>query len=288
MSDDFEKHAMPDFGRKLAHLEGILGAYLPKRVFSSAVQQKCIDCTKSTFTRICSGQRKVANWELGRFVELFELGRHGFDYRLFLLSFEEFDAALRSRGVGSFGVSARFRLRELLRSHVDSSSPIRIMRDRRLNVGGIGGTETEDGIMCLTAWHSVSLTIPLELAAGESAYMLLLHDFPDGRATSCLMPSSYAPEHRVSTQTLRLPQPSSGFLSFPVHGVSGYRCLYGIQSKTDLAAYVGLQGATDMVADIDNHQIAMLVDFLGNVSAHERAQTRVTFTEYILKAMAGR
>jgi hypothetical protein len=286
MSSDFEKRSIADFGLKLAHLEGILGAYLPRRVFDSVVQQQAIDTNKSSFSRLSSGQRKAANWELGRFIEMFELAQHGFDYRLFHEPFDSFVAALQSAGVGSYGATAACRLREALRRAVAPGAEIGLHRDRQLNVGGIGGEE-EIGVMTLTRRDRVSLTVPLQPSATASSFLMLLHDFPAGRATSCLMPSHFAPDHVIATtsrqSSLRLPFAKSGYLSFPVAGESGYRCLYGIQSATDLAAYVGLEGAAERVVDITGPQIVLLVDFLENASAQLKAGTHVSFAEYLMK-----
>lgn len=283
MSNDFEKRFIADLGQKLGHLEGILGAYLPQRVFDRAVQQKTIDCSKSAFSRLLSGQRRAANWELARFVELFELARNGFDYRLFFGSINEFESSLEQAGIGSCGVSARYRLREALRNEVSPMAEIKVFRDRLLNVGGIGEAEKDSGILCLTSRHNVSLTVPLVPPTSERNFLLLLHDYPDGRATSCLMPSVFAPEYEIGGNSVRLPLSSSGYLSFPVNGKSGYRCLYGLQSPTDLASLIELEKPEEGVVDIHDHQIATLVDYLLNVSSGERAQTYVTFAEYFLK-----
>ena len=283
MSEEFEKHTISDLGQKLAHVEGILGAYLPSHVFDSELQQKTIDCNKYAFSRLRSGKRKAANWELARFVELFDLARHGFDYRLFLLPFEGFGDALRQAGVGSHGASAAEHLRESLRSRVDVKARIRIHRDRMLNVGGIGGAEEDAGLICLSPRDQVSITVPLNPQASDLRYLLLLHDFPASRAMSYLMPSVFAPEQRVTGQSVRLPQSMSGYLSFPVVGTAGYRCLYGIQSETDLAAYLGLVDPASDVQDVTARQIALLVDLLTHVSAGARQTFHMSFGEYLLK-----
>ena len=96
------------------------------------------------------------------------------------------------------------------------------------------------------------------------------------------MPSVFAPETEVAGTRLRLPLNSSGHLSFPVGGKGGYRCLYGLQSPTNLARYIDLDAAEDGVLDIHDHQINMLVDFLQNVSAEERAKTHLSFAKYVL------
>lgn len=283
MSSDFEKRSIADLGQKLSHIEGILGAYLPKHVFDGDVQQRTIDCTKYSFSRMRSGQRKAANWELARFIELFDLARFGFDYRLFFGSFEEFDAALRKAGVGSYGSSVAERLRETLREQVASDAEIKIGRDRRLNVGGIGGLENETGLLSLTQRDTVTLTVPLAPMANEKSYFLLLHDFPAERAMSCLMPSVFAPEREVSGTSLRLPLVASGHISFPVGGTSGYRCLYSIQTTTDLVSYIGLEDAEHGTPDIHSRQITMLVDFLANAASAGKERIHVGFGEYLLK-----
>lgn len=283
MSSDFEKRPIADFGRKLAHLEGILGAYLPRHVFDGDVQQKRIDCNKSAFSRLRSGKRQAANWELGRFIELFDLGRYGFDYRLFVSAFDVFEADLKHAGVGSYGSTAAHRLRETLRHEVDETARIAIIRDRRLGAGGIGISDEDTELLCLSNRDKVALKVPIKPQNAATDYLLLLHDFPGGRATSCLMPSVFAPDQQLTAPTLRLPQVKSNVLSFPVGGVGGYRCLYGIQSAVDLAAYIGLVDATNTVPDILDHQVTMLVDYLANMSAQERAQTYVSFGEYLLK-----
>ncbi len=283
MSTEFEKHTIEDFGQKLAHLEGILGAYLPKHVFDSEVQQQTIDCNKFTFSRLRSGKRKAVNWELGRFIELFDLAKFQFDYRLFLLPFDEFGQELKRAGAGSHGTTVAEQLREALRKAVNPKAEITIHRDRVLNVGGIGDIEDDPRVLQLTQRDKVTLKVPLQAATANTDHLLLLHDFPSGRATSCLMPSIFAPNPGLSGQSIRLPQSASGHFSFPVGGAGGYRCLYGIQSSTDLAAYIGLKDAPNTVPEVQAGQVAMLVDFLGNASAQEREQIYVSFGEYLLK-----
>ena len=62
MAEDFDKHRIGDLGQKLAHLEGVLGAYLPQHTFESAVQKEALDLDKFQFSRLRSGVRMVANW----------------------------------------------------------------------------------------------------------------------------------------------------------------------------------------------------------------------------------
>ena len=283
MAEDFGKNYIADLGRKLSHLQGALGAYLPQRVFDTEVQKEIIDCDKYAFSRLLAGKRMAANWELGRFVDLFELARYGFDYRIFLQPLGDFEAAIADAGVGCYGVTARYRLRERLRSKVAPTVRIKVSRDRHLNVGGIGGVAEDTGIMCLTPRDQVTLTVPLHPVQDQRHFLLLLHDFPGGRATSCLMPSIFAPENGVFSNSVRLPLVSSGYFSFPVNGSPGYRCLYGIESPTDLAAYIGLLEPEAGVPDIHDSQIALLVDYLENSSREEQARTHVTFAEYLLK-----
>ncbi len=291
MNEEFEKRYIPDFGQKLAHLEGILGAYLPRRVFDTEVQQKSIDCNKSAFSRLRSGARKAQNWELGRLAELFELNRYGLDYRLFHESFDAFDAILRKSGVGSHGALAAHHLREALRRNVTPGAEIKITRGRKLNVGGIGEVAPEPGILRLNSRDIVNLTVPLRKSGERLEHLLLLHDYPDGRVTSCLMPSVYAPETEVTGSSVRLPLSSSGHLSFPVGGKSGYRCLYAIQSATDLADHIGLKDLLDDlglpaveagVVSIEAHQIATLVAVIENASGEPGERIHIAFAEYLL------
>jgi hypothetical protein len=127
------------------------------------------------------------------------------------------------------------------------------------------------------------LTVPLAPMAKEKSYFLLLHDFPAERAMSCLMPSVFAPEREVSGTSLRLPLVASGHISFPVGGTSGYRCLYGIQTTTDLVSYIGLEDAEHGTPDIHSRQITMLVDFLANAASAGKERLHVGFGEYLLK-----
>ncbi|KQI70758.1 hypothetical protein AN191_16395 [Loktanella sp. 5RATIMAR09] len=283
MSTEFEKHTITDFGQKLAHAEGILGAYLPSHVFESDIQQKTIDCNKFSFSRLRSGKRRAANWELARFVELFDLGHYGFDYRLFLLPFEQFSQELQRAGVGSYGASAAQHLRETLRGKVDTRAKISIHRDRLLSVGGIGNIDEDVGLVSVTSRDKVTLRVPLQTSSDQADYVLLLHDFPASRALSCLMPSLFAPDHKVVGQSLRLPQSSSGYLSFPVGGRPGYRCFYGIQSTIDLAGHLGFQDTDSTVPQMNGGQVALLLDILTNLSMQESTKIHVSFGEYLLK-----
>lgn len=283
MSIEFEKHTIADFGQKLAHAEGILGAYLPSHVFDSDVQQKTIDCNKYAFSRLKSGKRMAANWELARFIELLDLAKYGFDYRIFLLPFEGFSQELRRAGVGSYGATAAEQLRESLRKMVDTDAKISIHRERLLNVGGIGNIDENPSLLCLSHRDKVTLKMPLRPSRAEANHFLLLHDFPAERAMSCLMPSVFAPDQQVAGQSLRLPQTSSGYMSFPVGGAAGYRCLYGIQSVMNLSNYIGLQDETSTVPEVNSGQVALLVDLLTNLSAKERHRIYVSFGEYFLK-----
>jgi hypothetical protein len=283
LSTEFEKHKIADFGQKLAHVEGVLGAYLPSHVFESDIQQKTIDCDKFAFSRLKSGKRMAANWELARFIELFDLGHYQFDYRLFLLPFEQFNQELQRAGVGSYGASAAQHLRETLRSKVDTHAKISIHRDRLLNVGGIGNLEEDASLVSVTSRDKVILRVPLQPSSDRADHVLLLHDFPANRALSCLMPSLFAPDYKVAGQSVRLPQSSSGYLSFPVGGRPGYRCFYGIQSTIDLAGYLGFQDTDSTVPQMNGGQVALLLDVLTNLSAQESAEIHVSFGEYLMK-----
>lgn len=288
LSDDFEKRNVPDLGRKLAHLEGIMGAYLPRRVFDTTVQQRELDCDKSAFSRLLKGERKLANWEAGVLAELFGLTRFSLDYRIFSKPFEEFDLALKQASVGSYGTTAAFELRERLRKMVTEHAKIKISIDRRLNVGGIGATNDDAGILTLSSRHRVNLTIPLQTMVDDTSYLLLLHDHPAARGTSCLMPSIFAPEVRVQGKQLRLPQSVTGEISFPVSNDPGYRCLYGIQSSSNLANLIGLENADEGVLDVHERQISLLVAYLTHASRSERAQVHITFAEYVIEPVTFR
>lgn len=283
MTSDTDRKPLPDLGQKLAHVEGILGAYLPQYVFAGATHMRSLDCDKSSLSRLKNGKRPAGNWELARFIELYDLARHGFDYRLFRLPFADFETALRDEGVGSHGSSAAERLREALRARVLPGAAITIRRERALNIGGIGFRDDAPGPLCLTPRDRVTLTLPLQPGPARGSHLLLLHDFPGSRAMSCLMPSVFAPRQPVTGSYLMLPQPESDDLSFSVGGTPGYRCLYGIQSDMDLAAYIELKNPEATVSDIHAHQVAKLVDLLSHASAGTRDRMHLSFAEYLLK-----
>ncbi|MEE3317021.1 MAG: hypothetical protein VX202_04600 [Pseudomonadota bacterium] len=283
MYSEYEKHAIEDLGQKLAHLEGVLGAYLPQEVFDSEAQQKRLKCNKYSFSRMKSGIRRASNWELSNFVEMFDLARYGLDYRVFLLAMDAFNSELKDRGVGTYGATSAEQFREVLRAQIDPTAPITIHRDKTMNVGGIGYSDPDPKVVTLTARDRVALRVPLFPSPEPARYLLLLHDFPARRSTSCLMPSEYAPDEIGSGQTLTLPQHESGLLTFPVGGETGYRCMYGIQSSVDLGTYVGLKDPTNTVPEFTPAHMAALVDFLKNASEDLKAATHVTFGEYLLK-----
>ena len=204
-------------------------------------------------------------------------------YRLFLSPFEAFDAALRQAGVGSYGSTAAERLRERLRGLVKGPGGIVIHRDSPLNVGGIGHSDTQRGPMVLTPRDRVRLTVPLVSGSTKARHLLLLHDFPAHRATSCLVPSVFAPDPIDDGTTLRLPQVSSGHMSFPVGGLPGYRCLYGIQSAFDLGRSIGLYDGEAEVPDVTAAQVALLLDAVTRLVDERHGIINVTFGEYLLK-----
>lgn len=284
MADDFDKHRLADLGQKLAHLEGVLGAYLPQQTFSSELQKQALDVDKFQFSRLRSGVQKVANWQLGVFVEMFDLNCYGLDYRLFLEDFNGFDRLLKEQGVGCYGASVAGRLRERLRAKADMRVPIQIRRDRLLNVGGIGGETPAPGLVQLTSRDRVSLIVTPQRPVKDAGHFLLLHDFPRARAMSCLMPSLYAPDPLSGDGPFRLPQPTGyGDLTFPVAGDPGYRCLYGVQTATNLAAYIGLKNSADDVVDLTPPQITLLVDFLSHAAPDGSDAVHVCFGEYLMK-----
>ncbi|WP_333713915.1 hypothetical protein [Yoonia sp.] len=282
MNIDFQKHTITDLGRKLAHIEGVTGAYLPSHVFDSKELERTIDTTKFSVSRMKTGQRKAANWELARFVDLFDLARFGFDYRLFLLEFPEFCAALKAAGVGSYGASVAEHLRETLREGVPQGGKILIRTDMRLSVGGIGFEDDGPRLPSFRWGARVTLQIALAPLKEAGHYLLLLHDFPAGRSMGSLMPSRYAPDHRITGQTLILPQLLSNEESFFVGGKPGYRCLYGIQSPFDLAALLGFEDASAHVPELTSRQVTVLLEVLRNLPAEHRAAIRINFGEYLL------
>ncbi|MEL6960367.1 MAG: hypothetical protein AAGL89_15590 [Pseudomonadota bacterium] len=283
MSSEFDKHLIPDMAQKLSHLEGVLGAYLPSHVFTSGEQIRVIDGTKYALSRLRSGERRAANWELGRLAELFSLPKYGLDYRLFLRPYDEFEAALSAAAVGSYGATAALRLREELFNRCDPNAEITITRDARLGPGGIGHQDSLDGLIVLTHRDKISLNIPLLGSNSGSDHVLLLNDFPDMRVMTCLMPSIYAPENGVRGDRLRVPTHESGYDKLPVGGKPGYMRLYAVQTSTDLAAYLGLHDAEHQLMDLDSEQTARLMDFVLNSTEFSDGKARIGCTEYLLQ-----
>jgi hypothetical protein len=282
MDSEFENQRIEDFGEKLDHAEGLLGAYLPSRVFDSAYQKQMLECTKFSFSRLRNGRRPAMYWELGRFVDLFDLGRHGLDYRVFLRPFAQYCQALQDAGVGSHGASSNERLREVLRREITPEARISIRIEGSLAVGGIGSTPDSLGIKRLSTRDSVTLTVPLAPEAEAGTFLFVLHDFPAGREMQVLMPSRFAPVRTVHRREIRLPQPESGEPNFPVNGVPGYRCLYGIQSNIDLTDLLALAESDTTVPDIGLAEIVMLMDVLTRSSQSEVLKFRISFGEYVL------
>ncbi len=282
MTSEFEGQRIADFGEKLDHAEGLLGAYLPSHVFDSAYQKQMLGCTKFSFSRLRNGRRTAVNWELGRFADLFDLGGHGLDYRVFLLPYAQYCEALQQAGVGSHGASANERLRETLRKEITSDARIVIRIEGSLAVGGIGATPDALGIKRLTTRDKVTLTVPLAPFAEAGGHMLLLHDFPAGREMQVLMPSVYAPVPMAQRKELRLPQSGSGYTNFPVSGIPGYRCLYAIQSSLNLAELLSLTDPVATVPDIGLAEIVLLMDVLTRLSKNEQLKFHISFGEYIL------
>jgi len=281
MSNDFEKHWIPDLGQKLAHLEGVLGAYLPKHTFDGGFQQGAVDADKYSFSRLRNGRRQVSNWELGCFIEIFDLARYELDYRVFLKPLNEFEKVLRQSGVGSYGSTAAEQMRELLRASVNVVEQIKISRDRRLNVGGIGAEEEEPDMPCLTPRDRVALTVPLKMSE-PSDHLLLLHDFPSARSMSTLLPSLYAPEPVPVGQSIRLPQTASGYVTFPVGGKPGYRCLYAIRTDLDLTRLLELQDPENTVPEVNPQKMALFMNALKNAVLNKNRPVQIAFGEYVL------
>lgn len=279
---DLEKRRLPDLGEKISHLEGIMGAYLPSTSFDGKVQQKLLGCDKAVFSRMKSGQRHVTNWELGRLANHFQLSTYDLDYRVFLNGFDIFDAALQEKGVGAYGDTASGQLRKTLRQRIIAKHPIEIRRVRELNVGGIGMEHEDDGLLKLRPSSEVTVSVHLTLDTAVASYLFILHDFPEGHAMSCLMPSRFAPAARVSGSLLHLPLADSGLVSFPVGGPPGYRCLYGIQSSKNFPSILGLEEPEFGVVDITHDQLSQMLIILENSKDDAHGASAVTFAEYTL------
>lgn len=279
---DLEKRKLPDLGEKISHLEGIMGAYLPSTSFDGKVQQKLLGHDKAVFSRMKSGQRHVTNWELGRLTDHFQLSTYDLDYRVFLNAFDTFETALREKGVGAYGDTASGQLRKTLRQRIIAKHPIEILNVRKLNVGGIGMEHEDDGLMKLRPSSQVTVTVRLTLDTAVAPYLIILHDFPERHAMSCLMPSKFAPASRISESILHLPLPDSGFVSFPVGGPPGYRCLYAIQSSKNFPSVLGLEEPEFGVMDITHDQLSQMLVILENAKDDAHGTSAVTFAEYTL------
>jgi hypothetical protein len=279
---DLEKRKIPDLGEKISHLEGVMGAYLPNSSFDGKIQQKLLGCDKTVFSRMKSGQRHVANWELGRLTDHFRLSTYKLDYRVFLNDFDGFDSALREKGVGTYGDTASGQLRKALRQRIDMDHPVEIRRVRDLNVGGIGMEHEDDSLLRLRPSSQVTVSIRLTINIAVAPFLFILHDYPEGHAMSCLMPSKYAPASRVSGDILHLPLPASGLVAFPVGGRPGYRCLYAIQSSKNFPRIIGLEGPESGVVDITHDQLAQMLIILENTRNGAQGVSAVTFAEYTL------
>ena len=231
---------LPDLGRKLDHLLGIMGAYLPHDVSVDRFQARCCNTTFATFSRKRVGLAPVNTYELGALAALFQLGPE-LDYRLFYLDFEAFDQALRAARKGCYGPSPIERNRSVLRAAADPERRITIELLRPRHVGGIGGDLSSIDPPTFRVGDRVRLHVPLD-PKGRDGHLYVFNDLPSRDEMACLMPSPYAPDTRVRGTSVRLPLEDVGPSSFPVSGPTDVlRRLYALWSDSPLGRFLPLE-----------------------------------------------
>ena len=267
----------PELGKKLDHLEGILGATLPSLYFVQDYQAKRLKTSPAQLSRKRNGTQNISNGELSAFIDLFHLGKH-FDYRLFQVDFGLFDESLKGSMVGTYGEPTSLRYRQLLISAADRTKTIAITLRSHWRGGGIGGDLARFEVPVFEPFDRVTLHIPLP----GDGHLLVFNDDPRTDEIACLMPSQYAPDTAARGNNLRLPTVAE-FPDLPVTGPSSFYRIYAIWSARSLVPHLPADLPLDgQPAVFSGHDLAELANSVVRSGVSQREYC-VMFADYRVK-----
>lgn len=190
-----------DLGRKLAHLEGLIGYQFPEPFFQKKHLAHMLRVSPAQLSRKLSGKDPTHYSELSVFIDRFRLGPR-VDYEVFLLDLDGFKTALRGAGIGTYAGPVDDAL-EALRDRRTTGKPRvhvrRVGSDRR--GAGIGPREDDDGPFPeFAAFEQIYVEIELP-GLGE----LIVLNERIGKQTYWLRPSGYSMAPVAGASVFRIP-----------------------------------------------------------------------------------
>jgi hypothetical protein len=201
-------------GRKLTHLEGLIGYQFPASFFRKKHLAQALRVSPAQLSRKLVGDDPIHYRELSEFVHRFRIGPK-LDYTVFLGDLEGFEQALRDAAIGTHAGPLPDGRQALYRRRISGSPRIRIRRvgsERRS--AGIGPrTYADDALADVAAFDELYIDID---APGDGEIVVLNERI--GKEMVWLRPSSYSTSPIAGASVLRIPDgagTSSAFWARP-------------------------------------------------------------------------
>lgn len=217
-----------DFGKKIDHLAGIIGYQHEPMMFRSNFLARIFSTSDASMRRKRIGKEAVLFRELSILIKIFDLG-DAFDYTLFLLKMPKFEEALRTAGIGTYGLKAGAHGRKTLLALAQKRSPrcsLQILRAPNRVAHGLGLpslSKTTRDIVC-----AYDDEIILTASVPGPGHLLVVSD--NLASVTCLMPSALAPSYAVTTKEIRIPT-SDDYPAIAVTGDPGRYRLFAVWTR---------------------------------------------------------
>lgn len=230
-----------DFGKKIDHLAGIIGYQHEPMMFRSNYLARIFGTSDASMRRKRIGKEAVLFRELSILIKIFDLG-DAFDYTLFLLKMPKFEDALRTAGIGTYGLKAGSHGRKTLLALAQKRTPrcaLQIVRAPNGHAHSLGlpslGKPARDIVCAYDDEVILAATVP------GPGYLLVVSD--NLASITCLMPSALAPSSAVATTEIRIPT-SDDYPAIVVTGDPGRYRLFAVWTRDPI--YIAGQPQTDI------------------------------------------
>ncbi|MBX9863136.1 MAG: hypothetical protein K2Y42_10330 [Hyphomicrobium sp.] len=265
-----------DFGKKIDHLAGIIGYRHEPMMFRSNYLARIFGTNDASMRRKRIGKEAVHFRELSVLIKIFDLG-DVFDYTVFLLEMPKFKDALRTAGVGTYGLKAGSHGRKTLLALAQKRSPrcaLQIVRTSNGHAHGLGlrslGKPARDVVCAYDDEVILTATVP------GPGHLLVVSD--NLSAITCLMPSVLAPSSTVDTKEIRIPT-SDEYPTIVVTGDPGRYRLFAVWTRNPI--YIPGQPQNDIQRSspwtIPGYWIDSIAKGLQALPQEERAVATATY-----------
>lgn len=265
------------FGDALDALRGVIGYKTPNTHFKGTFISEKLNIDPTLFATKRNGRSPVNESELSRIIDLYALGEHGLDFRIFRAETEDaFLKLLKDAGVGTYGQHVGKKFRQLLynEGRENSQFKIRIFDvNEPTRRGGVGfGQNGKPSNFDLKIGSSVRV-----ICEGRAnSHVIILNERINHEIT-ILSPSLYAPQTFTGEKAIIFPKDSE-FEKFKVKGPSGDFRMYAIWTTADVVAVV--KNKIDITTDYPALLLDDVLTPLHRIFESEESVFDAAFCEY--------